>query len=137
MEMHTHRAAPGAYVFVAGVTWSLAACWLVVVARMHAPWQPVLLPLAGFALAFLWLSRFRVRVGKGTLVFAQPFRPARRCALDDVLSVELDEGPTGRAGRTVCVRLSSGEVLRRSLRVFPPETARQLLALAPTPRLRA
>jgi hypothetical protein len=132
MERRTYRTTPGAYLVSATLTATLCVMWALAVWRLEAPWQPLLVPLAAFALVALWLSRFRLTIGEGEIRLAAPFQGARRLALHDVISIEFGS----ESGRTqspfvLCIRTSDGEELRFDAKVFSTEAVQQLLALAP------
>lgn len=129
METRTYRAAPSAYVVFATITGALSVLWLAAMWRGGAPWLPLLVPLGGFGLVVLWLSRFRLTFGPEEILVAQPFRRVR-VARRDVLSVEFAE-ETGRneAPLVLCIRTSVGEELRLNAKVFSTEAIQQLLAV--------
>lgn len=135
METRTYRAAPGAYGVFGSITAALSLLWLVAMWRNAAPWQPLLVPLGGFALVVVWLSRFRIQVGQGELTLVTPFGGKRRVALQDILSVELAT-ETGRSESpfVLSIRTSAGEELRLNAKVFPRFAIQHLLALTPRAR---
>ncbi len=135
METRTYRAAPAAYAVFGSITGALSLLWLAAMWRNAAPWQPLLVPLGGYAVVVLWLSRFRIQVGQGELTLTTPFGGERRVVLQDILSVEL----ATESGRTespfvLSIRTSAGEELRLNAKVFPRFAIQHLLALTPRAR---
>lgn len=129
--MRTYRAAPAVYAMLGTITCALGAAWLVPVWWLEAPWQPIFVPVAGCVIAAAWLSRFRVSLNQDEVVLVRPFAGARRCSRRDILSVEFsEENGRGRGTMALCIRLSSGEVLRVNVKVFSARAVQELLALA-------
>lgn len=132
MEARTYRAAPGAYALSGTIAGLTSLLWLIAMWRMGAPWPPLLVPLAAFALVALRLARFRLSFSAQQLVFAMPFQRPRRLALRDILSVEFGAESGGSGSPSVIhIRTSSGEELRLEAKVFSTEAVQRLLASAP------
>src|SRR5262245_40243159 len=132
MESRTYRATLAAYTVPGTITWALVVLWTVAVWYLHAPWQPLLVPVAGFALVALRLSRFRVTIGERELTLRVPFQPLLRTAPADVLSVELaSESGLADGSHVLSIRTSAGEELHLDARVFSREAVQRLLALGP------
>lgn len=130
MEPRTYRAAASAYVVFGTITGALSVLWLVAIWRGGAPWLPLGVPVAGFLLVVLWLSRFRLTFGADEVLLCLPFRARQRLARHDILSVEFAE-ETGRdeSPMTLCIRTSFGDELRLNAKVFSTEAIERLLAL--------
>lgn len=133
MDTRTYRACFGAYLVFGAITGALSVLWLGAVWRAGAPWLPLSVPLGGYALVALWLSRFRLAFEGDGIVVTMPFRGTRRLECRDILSVEFAE-ETGRteSPMTLCIRTSAGDELRLNSKVFSAEAIRRLLA-SPTP----
>ncbi|NOT31311.1 MAG: hypothetical protein HOP15_12770 [Planctomycetes bacterium] len=132
MEARTYRAAPGAYALSGTIAGLMSVLWLIAMWRMGAPWSPLLVPLAAFALVALRLARFRLSFGAQQLVFTTPFQKPRRVALREILSIEFGgESGSSESPSVICIRTSSGEELRLEAKVFSTEAVQRLLASAP------
>ena len=131
MSTTTYRAAPSAYVVFGAITAALSVLWIVAALSVDAPWEPLAVPLGGFVIVALWLSRFRLTFEGEQLVFASLFGGVRRVQIEEILSVEAAEktGPT-ESPMTLCLRLVNGQELRLNAKVFPREASRRLLALS-------
>lgn len=130
MEKRTYRATLGAYLVFGTIAGALSVLWLVAVWRAGAPWLPVALPLVGFVLMALWLSRFRITLSHEAVEIAAPFLGRRSLERREILSIEFAEesGPTEGAA-TLCIRTCDGQELRLNAKVFSTEAIRHLLAV--------
>lgn len=130
MDTRTYRATPSAYLVFGSITGALSVLWLVAVWRAGAPWLPLAVPVVGFLLVALWLSRFRLTFAREEILLCLPFRGQKQLARHDILSVEFAED-TGRneSPTTLCIRTSFGEELRLNAKVFSTEAIECLLAL--------
>jgi len=133
--MRIHRAAPSAYATFATISGTIALLWGLAVWRAGAPWKPLLIPVGGFALAALWLSRFRVSMDEERVEIRSPFGGRRSLSKQDVLSVEFAESPGKlESPATLCIRTSEGTEVRLNVKVFAPHVIQDLLALSKHPR---
>jgi len=131
MGTRTYRAAPATYAVFGTIALALAVLWVAAMRRSGASFGPLAIPLGGFALAALWLSRFRVTFDDVELVLCAPFQRTRRIARQDILSVELAlEGEGTESPFVLCFRTSGGEELRLNAKVFSAVAVRHLLGLA-------
>jgi len=128
--MQTYRAAPSAFLVFGVMCGALALLGAIAAYVSDMSWLPVLIPVCAFALACIWLSRFRLTFGPDQLSYASLFGSLRSLPVTAIVSVE----PAGRTGPlesplTVIVRSSSGEELRVNAKIFPREAVRRLFAL--------
>jgi len=129
MDSRTYRAAPSAYGIFGAIMSAISVLWLIAVWRVDAPRGLLLLPVAGFALVALWLSRFRLTIGAEELVIGLPFRRVR-LARGDVLSVEFAEERGGKESPVIlCIRTSFGQEVRLNARIFSTDAIQRLLAV--------
>lgn len=130
MDTRTYRATLGAYAVFGTIAGALSVLWLVAVWRTGAPWLPLAVPLVGYALVALWLSRFRITLSHDVIEVGAPFLGGRTLERRDVLSIEFAEEPTrGEGTMTLCIRTSDGAELRLNAKVFSTEAIQHLLAI--------
>jgi hypothetical protein len=132
MELRTYRAEGSAYAVFAVIAAGLAGLWGAAMWRAGAPWQPLCIPLGGFALAATWLARHRLGFGREELVVGRPFARSRRLALSEIVSVELArETDATESPFVISIRTSGGEELRLNAKVYAREAVQRLLDLRP------
>lgn len=136
METRTFRAAPSAYLVFAGISLALEVLWLGAAWKSGAvTWAPVLLIAGLYVATVVWLTGFRLTLDAEALRIRLPFRPERRLARAEIVSVEFDARPD-EPPFTLVFRLESGEELRLNAKLFTREAVRCLLALNPPPAAR-
>lgn len=130
METYTYRAATSSYVvfgIMCGVL-ALLGAWAAMTSPMS--WGPVLIPVIAFALACLWLSRFRLVFSADALSYRSLFAGEHTIRYDSISSIT----SVFLAGRfsppqRILVKTEDGAQMYINTKVFSREALSKLTAL--------
>jgi hypothetical protein len=126
----TYRAAPSAYIGFGVICAGLALLGVVAAIISPMSWTPVLIPVGGYILVWLWLSGYRLAFSADRLSYRTVFAPERAISYENIKSI----APAPSTGAfespyTVSVKSTSGEELRINAKVFPREAVQRLMAV--------
>jgi hypothetical protein len=125
----TYRAAPSAYIGFGVICAGLALLGVVAAIISSMSWTPVLIPVGGYILVWVWLSRYRLVFSADHLSYQTVFASERAISYENIKSIAV-ASDTGafESPYTVSVRSTGGEELRINAKVFPREAVQRLMA---------